>query len=182
MKSPGTFSAENQTLRNLIQEAYGVPSGQGTWLPFFVAPGKGMTIVGGPDWVEADRYDVIAKWDAVRLGESLTMQSIGQAQSEMNLMLRALLEERFQLRVHRETRDLPVYQMTITKPGKLRHGNCTTFDPGDSLAQESDYCGGSRLGRKGSDWTLDGRGMKMAQLADTLSFLIGSRTIIDKTG
>ena len=32
------------------------------------------------------------------------------------------------------------------------------------------------------DWTLNGAGMKMSELANTLSWLIGSRTIVDKTG
>jgi uncharacterized protein (TIGR03435 family) len=60
------------------------------------------------------------------------------------------------------------------------------FDPAGPLAapgeQTPDYCGASRLGRKGVDWTLDGTGMKMAELAATISNLIGDRTIVDTTG
>jgi uncharacterized protein (TIGR03435 family) len=44
-------------------------------------------------------------------------------QSEMDLMLRALLEQRFQLKVHWETKDLPVYELTLAKAGKLRRGS-----------------------------------------------------------
>jgi Protein of unknown function (DUF3738) len=62
-----------------------------------------------------------------------TIQSIEKAQSEMDLMLRALLEQRFQLKLHRETKDLPVYELTLAKAGKLRHGSCTTFDPSNPL-------------------------------------------------
>ena len=51
MKSLGTFSSENQTLKNLIQEAYGVPSGRRNWLPFSTAAGMGMPIFGGPQWI-----------------------------------------------------------------------------------------------------------------------------------
>ena len=186
-KSPGTFSAENETLKNLIQEAYGAPSGQRNWLPFFVAPGQGVPILGGPGWIGSERYDISAKWAAAIRGHT-TIQSIEKAQSEMDLMLRALLEQRFQLKLHRETKDLPIYELKLAKAGKLKRGSCTTFDldnpppPPVASQQPPNYCGGSRLGRRGLDWTLDGTGMKMKDLADTLSFLIGSRTVIDKTG
>jgi uncharacterized protein (TIGR03435 family) len=189
MKSPGTFSAQNQTVRNLIQEAYGSASGgRRNWLPFFVAPGQGVQILGGPAWISSDRYDITAKWNAVPADGPITIESIEKTQSEMDLMLRSLLEQRFGVRVHRETRDLPIYEMTLDNPRKLSQGRCITFDPGDPKqsrvvdGQTLPYCGASGLGRKGLDWTLDGAGMKMAQLADTLSFLIGNRTVVDKTG
>ena len=44
------------------------------------------------------------------------------------------------------------------------------------------YCGASTEGRKGLDWTLEGTGMKMSELADTLSCLIGNFTVVDRTG
>ena len=192
MKSPGTYSAQNETVRNLIQGAYGAPSGQRNWLPFIVAPGLGVPIVGGPEWTGSERYDITAKWNVGSGDGRVTIQSIGKAQAEMAPMLRSLLERRFQLKVHRETRELPVYEMTLAKAGKLARGSCTTFDPEhlpDSVvpgqlsgSHTTNYCGASRLGRKGLDWTLDGTGMRMGELADTLSFLIGSRVIIDKTG
>src|ERR1700733_14122412 len=48
MQSLGTFASVNQTLRNLVQEAYGHPAGRRNWLPFFAASGKGVPILGGP--------------------------------------------------------------------------------------------------------------------------------------
>ncbi len=185
MRSLGTFSAENQTLKNLIQEAYGVPSGRRNWLPFFVAAGQGVPILDGPAWIGSDRYDITAKWNAVPADGHLTIRAIEKAESEMDSMLRSLLEQRFQLRVHREKRDLPIYELTLATSGKLRQGRCTTFDP-DHPVPASDqplpYCGTSSEGRKGPDWTLDGTGIKMSELANALSWLIGSRTVIDKTG
>lgn len=186
MRSPGTFASQNQTLKNLIQEAYGIPSGRRDWLPFFVAPGQGLPIFGGSDWVGSERYDITAKWNA-RLDAHPTMRAIQQAESEMDLMLRSLLEDRFRVKVHRETRELPVYELTVSKAGKLGRGSCNVFDPNNApqlpLGQQPpSYCGGSTIGRKGPDWTLDGAGMKMGELADSLSFLIGTRHVIDKTG
>ena len=184
-KSPGTFAAENQTLRALIQEAYGRPSGKRNWLPVFVAAGAGIPIYGGPKWIGSDRYNITAKWTASPDAYA-TVQSIDKTQAEMDLRLRALLEQRFKVKLHRETRELPVYELRIAKAGKLRQGTCTTFNPTDPLStagpQLVHYCGTSGLGRKGLDWTLDGAGMKMADLASTLSFLIGTRTVVDQTG
>jgi uncharacterized protein (TIGR03435 family) len=129
MKSPGMYSAENQTLRNLIQEAYGIPAGRRNWLPYFTAAGMGMPIPGGPKWIGSDRYDIAAKWTAVPDDGPVTLQSMEKAQADMELRLRSLLEDRFQVKVHRETRNLPVYAMTIASTGKLKEGSCITFDP-----------------------------------------------------
>jgi len=188
MKSLGTFSSQNQTLLNLIQEAYGIPSGRRNWLPYFRAAGEGIPIIGGPEWIGADRYDITAKWNAVPVDGHVTLQTVEKAQAEMELMLRTLLEDRFQLKVHREMRELPVYEMALVNVDKLRQGSCIKFDPEKPAPvaapgqQAVHYCGASSEGRKGLDWTLDGYGMKMAELADTLSNLIGGRTIVDKTG
>jgi uncharacterized protein (TIGR03435 family) len=187
-KSPGTFSAQNETLQNLIQEAYGVTSEQRNWLPFPVPFGQAVQILGGPDWMGSDRYDITAKSNAVPVEGQRTMHAMERLQSEMDLMLRTLLEQRFGLKVHWETRDLPVYELTLAKAGKLRQGSCTTFSPDSPLAasgpgrQSPNYCGSSRLRRKGLDWTLDGTAIKMTELAGTLSNLIGNRPIMDKTG
>jgi uncharacterized protein (TIGR03435 family) len=112
-----------------------------------------------------------------------------QAQAEMHLMLQALLEQRFQLRLHRETRDLPVYEMTVAKGGhKLRQGNCIAFAPDHpppplaSGQPVPNYCGSSRIGRRGLDWTMDGTGIGVSDFAGTISMLIGGRPVIDKTG
>jgi uncharacterized protein (TIGR03435 family) len=182
MKSLGTFSSQNQTLRNLIQEAYGVTSGQHYFLPYLKAPGQGVPILGGPPWLGIDRWNITAKWNAAPAGSPVTLELLQTARSQMDLMLRTLLEQRFQLKVHRETRDMPVYELTLVNPGKLKQATCAVFDPENPSPPSTEYCGSSRLGRKGQDWTLDGAGMKISELANTLSSLIGSRTIVDKTG
>jgi uncharacterized protein (TIGR03435 family) len=176
MKSLGTFASVNQTLRNLVQEAYGVSSGQHYFLPYLKATGQGVPILGGPSWLGDDRWDITAKWN-------VTPASLETARSQMDLMLQTLLEKRFQLKLHRETHDMPVYEMTLINPGRLKQAHCTVFDPENPAPSATEYCGSSRLGRRGSmDWTLNGVGMKMSELANTLSWLIGSRTIVDKTG
>ena len=186
MESLGTFASVNQTLRNLVQEAWGHPSGRRNWLPFFAAAGQGVPIYGGPSWFSDDRWNITAKWNAAPADGHVTMKLIEAEQARMELMLRTLLEQRFQVKLHRETRELPVYELTVSKPGKLKHSTCKVFDPEDFSPSEPgqwppDYCGASGEGRKGLDWTFNGKGIKISDLANTLSYLIGSRIVVDKT-
>ena len=59
----------------------------------------------GPGWMDTERYDIAAKVPA------------GTTKEQVNLMLQALLAGRFGLTVHRETRDLPQYVLTVGKGG-----------------------------------------------------------------
>ena len=90
---PGArYTATNATLRMLIKTAYQVHDDQ---------------IVGGPDWLNADRFNVTARG----AGNPTTAEFVNQAR----LMLRAALTDRFQLALHRETRDIPVYALMIAR-------------------------------------------------------------------
>ena len=80
---PNGLSAWGITARMLIRNAYRVPEFQ---------------IEGGPAWISEDRFAVEAK--AARVGPG-----------ELPLMIQSLLEERFKLKIHRETRELPVYAL-----------------------------------------------------------------------
>jgi uncharacterized protein (TIGR03435 family) len=80
----------NVTLRSSIRWAYGVKDFE----------------VAGPGWLETERYDIMAK------------ASQPVPDSQLRLMLRALLAERFQLTLHRETRDVPVYALLVGRKGR----------------------------------------------------------------
>ncbi|HWB86613.1 MAG TPA: TIGR03435 family protein [Bryobacteraceae bacterium] len=90
----GRFVATGLTLENLITTAFQIPA---------------LQITGGPDWWNADRFDVnaIASSDPAQ-----TPPTAGQLQQ----MLQALLAERFHLRSHRETKELGVLQLVVKKP------------------------------------------------------------------
>jgi uncharacterized protein (TIGR03435 family) len=60
--------------------------------------------VNGPDWLTSERFDVNAKLPA------------GSTPDQIPEMLQSLLEERFQIKLHREKKDLPVYALIIGKP------------------------------------------------------------------
>jgi uncharacterized protein (TIGR03435 family) len=87
---PGRFVAEGFNLKMLVGQAYGVPD---------------VRVLGGPTWVESERYDVEAKAEG----------TIPQVQ--LPLMLQSLLEDRFQLKAHKETRELPVYELVVARGG-----------------------------------------------------------------
>jgi uncharacterized protein (TIGR03435 family) len=86
----GTVAATGITLKRLLMTAYNV---------------QGFRIVGGPDWVTSRRWDLQAKHDDVA------------SPDQIRQMLRALLEERFQLRSHSEIRKMPVYELVIDRKG-----------------------------------------------------------------
>jgi len=86
----GRLAATGITLKRLMMTAYNV---------------QDFRIVGGPDWMVSRRWDVQAKPDRVVSPE------------QIRPMLRALLENRFQLRSHSEKRQLPVYELSVDRKG-----------------------------------------------------------------
>jgi len=90
----GRLAATGITLRRLMMTAYNV---------------QGFRIVGGPDWVSSRQWDVQAKPDRAA------------SPAQIRPMLKALLENRFQLRCHSENRLLPVYELGVDVKGpKIR--------------------------------------------------------------
>jgi uncharacterized protein (TIGR03435 family) len=65
------------------------------------------TLVGAPKWMETDRYDIVAK--AETEGPQLDIETLWP-------MLRALLVERFQMKVHTENRPATAYSLIAVKP------------------------------------------------------------------
>ena len=167
------FNAENFPVRWLIAAAYHV---------------KLFQVDGGPGWIDSARYDITAK---PRVNQDRgTRLSRKDTQIEMALMVQSLLEERFQLVLHRETKELPVYALTVAKGGlKLREAPCTIYDPNNgpprppSGEKPPDYCG--NFGIRGGGTTnrvLDAFGMTMTEFAQNLPDLGLERVVIDKTG
>ena len=89
----GRFNAVNVPLWDLIRQAYNLQRTQ---------------IVGAPDWLETARFDIIAKaeGDIPRAGP-------GSPPGPLNFMMQDLLEDRFKLKAHRETRELPIYALML---------------------------------------------------------------------
>jgi uncharacterized protein (TIGR03435 family) len=97
----GRFNAPIANLWTLLRWAYRPPEGG----PIFY---NEYQVVGAPSWIQSARFSVEAKAE----DESRQVPA-----EEMQLMLQSLLEDRFQLKVHRETRQMPLYELVIGKSG-----------------------------------------------------------------
>jgi uncharacterized protein (TIGR03435 family) len=83
---------------------------------WFVTPDM---IMGAPKWLDTDRWDIAAKVAAVPGSPPQTDMD------SMIVMVRALLEDRFQLKTHTEERVVPAYTLTAARP-KLQKANPET--------------------------------------------------------
>jgi uncharacterized protein (TIGR03435 family) len=168
----GGLHTENASVRMLMQNAYGLQSFQ---------------LAGGPGWIDSDGYDIDAK-------------AGGNAnQRQMWLMLQSLLEDRFKLKVHRETKELPVYALTTAKNGlklpRPTEGGCASPTPDTSTAGWAGgrmpvpgegrppmaICGSVNVLLRPSGARMQGGHIPMPELIRMLSMVLGS-TVIDKTG
>lgn len=140
--APGSCRFGKTTLKEIVAAAYAIPRSEFERL-----------IVGGPDWIDKDRFDIEAKADRPL------------PQEELERMLQTLLADRFGLRLHRETRQVDGYSLVAAKGGaKLK--------PVESTAP------GRIRTTRGS---LTAVGTTMARLAQVLSIPLG-QPVVDDTG
>jgi len=140
----GIFSTKGYTLKDLIGFAYDVDNGQ---------------IIGSPKWSDVERYDVIGKMVAVS----------SPTPANAKLMLQTLLAERFQVKIHRETREMPVYVLTVAKNG-VRMKPSTVGDDG----------AGGAMPIRGAK--IPARDTTVQFLAASLQKLVLDRPVLDETG
>jgi uncharacterized protein (TIGR03435 family) len=104
---PRNFSASETTIHAVITWAYGLDCK--IW--------RGSDhLLGGPDWLKEDGYDIQAVIPQGTPQYSKFQVKNNQA-SELQKMLQTLLAERFKLVIHRETREMPVYVLSVAKGG-----------------------------------------------------------------
>jgi uncharacterized protein (TIGR03435 family) len=132
-------------------------------------------VVGGPAWIDSEGYNIEAKPED------------NTDQQHAWLMLQSLLADRFRLTLHRETRELPVYDLTARSTGiKLpaaKEATCVSFQPGmtpRSIPGSVD-CGYAPLLVTPTGLRMTGRKLHMADLVRELALTLG-RPVMDKTG
>ena len=169
----GRFTSTNLSLEVLIRFAYERSPRSRGLEPFEVA--------GGPSWIRSYRFDVNAT-----AGREVSL-------TELRSMIQSLLIDRFKLKAHYETRQGPVYRMTLSQrdtPGpQLRRaaGACSgVADPLRGItpgqAEPCGYFGPSPTVPIGSDKAYQAiRGLTMEDLALRLYPYLGRR-VIDATG
>lgn len=158
----GRFRASNVPVQRLIRMAYGL------------AESDQIT---GPAWTMEERFDV----DAVAPMD-IPPNTADGASPELAAMLRALLENRFSLRVQRATRESSIYALVRLNPGgfgpRLRPSECAALakakDPATPPAPRG-------CGERAGPGLLSNRGRSVQRLAQQLSGLV-DRTVVDQTG
>ena len=138
MPTAGQFTAVGAPLKLLVMLAHRVQESQ---------------IAGGPGWFATEKWDITAECDDRR-----------HSADETNAMLQRLLKERFSLQIHSETRERPVYVLTVGKGG-------SKFQPSARKATNI---------RSGAHSISIDRG-SIANLTRVLATAVG-RPIVDHTG
>jgi uncharacterized protein (TIGR03435 family) len=144
----GRFSASATTLKILLEWAYGIQPSQHS---------------GGPSWINTDRYDIVAKAE-------------GRAtDDQMKLMVRALLADRFKLKLHHESKELTAYVISVGKtPPKL-------FPPKAEETHALRIVPQSGLDQKFPTYRVIATRFSLEQLADIFARQLGT-VIVNETG
>ncbi len=161
--------ATNVTLKTLLSYAYLPPNGLLL----------NSQIVGGPDWANTDHFDIQAKPE----GNAPVLPN-----EPTKTMLQSLLEDRFQLKAHQETRDLPVYSLVLVKSGPKLSADQTPPDPRQSFISFVSSAepvgplprGAMRIITGPSSTTLTGTAVSISKLVSLLQGR-SDRVIVDKT-
>lgn len=153
----GGLNMSNVPLRFMITFAYDV---------------RDFQVSGGAGWVGTERFDVMARPEhaAAEVPDDPAKMTDGQRKTVRDQMaerLRALLADRFQLVVHKETKEQPIYALVVSKNG--------------AKLKEAKVVEGARQGMSMNRGRLEGMAAPMEMLGQTLSN-VTERPVVDKTG
>lgn len=169
--SPGRLTLKCQSLTSLIVEAYlRFADGRFTTQP------RSEPISGGPAWASSDLYEINAKAEGVPSEEMMR-----------GPMMQALLEDRFQLKIHRESKMIPVYALVVSSRGlkllPFQEGSCNPVDRTRFPLPPADERNCHARGRRdGGNEIVDAQAMNIEEFSKI--FLGGAldRPVLDKTG
>lgn len=139
------FTTRNTTLSDLVTFAYGLHPKQ---------------LVGAPDWVRKDKFDILAKPDADGMPND----------KQIKTMMQKMLADRFQLAFHREKQDLSVYAIVIGKDGQK-----LTPSGGDPNSLPG-------IGSGGGLGNLIVRNATIGDFSGFMQFMIMDKPVVDQTG
>lgn len=148
--SDGNFKAQNVSAMELIRYAFGMPE---------------TRISGGPGWMRSAKFDLEAKSDPAMDSRLRGLDSASARELKQH-MLQSLLADRFTLKAHQETRELPIYTLVVAKGGPR-------FQPSQ--------INGTTISSGNANITVTGSDHTVALLAEQLSRTLG-RVVVDKTG
>ena len=169
--APGRLSIRCQTVDFLIRQAY-LANGRD---PLFVSTTLfGQPLQGSPAWIRSERYAIDA-----RAGRPANRETM------LGSMMQALLEDRFKLKIHRQTKEVQVYELTVARGGpKLqaaKEGNCVAVDPEKRDPPRGTHSCGVLIRSVNPSVPTALYGATMADLSRGLSRPL-DRDVIDRTG
>jgi uncharacterized protein (TIGR03435 family) len=150
----GRYELRNATMLDLIKTAYGVDA---------------ETVFGGPSWLEWDRFDVVAKAPA------------NTSPANVRLMLQALLADRFKLVVHKDTKPIQGFVLSM---GKGKH-KLKEADGSGEHGCEPQPLGPPTSASSLPPWVISCRGVTMEEFAPLLRSFAGdylTGPVLDSTG
>ena len=161
---PNGFDYTNMPLVWLVYQAYGIA--------------LDSQISGLPGWVKTDHYIVSARVDE-DTAEAWKKLSKKELKRQQQLMLQAVFEDRFQLKMRREVKELPVYDLVIAKGGLKMKEAAPEEEESSVWRQTAMYSATSQ----GDEYTIVAttHAGAVPDLAQSLSNSAG-RVIVDKTG
>lgn len=170
---PGQVTYNNMTVKSLLMMAYDVKQYQVT----------------GPGWIDSERYDILAKVPE------------GATKEDARVMMQNLLAERFKIVLHHETKEFPLYELSVAKGGPKLKASTGDYNAPPTPLPPPPAAGRGPLpiGKDGMpELPKGGRGMfmfmgmngrarmqgntqKMSDFAGSLSNQLGT-PVVDKTG
>src|SRR5947208_792851 len=174
------------TVGAMMQAAYLGPFGDGDGLLNYIpSMGDDNWLRKAPGWVNSELYSVEGKTDdpAARAANA---SGRGEGNKVLARMLQVALEDRFQLKLHQETQDVPMYNLTVAKGGlrlkPMGPGGCSVPDPSQGtpaprgIFMNAEWSPPGKtppcmivLHVNGPDWSLDAAGQKPGNLIGLLS-------------
>ena len=149
IRPQGGYVAPNVAVQNVVTTAYNL---------------RNVQLIGGPEWIRTDRYDILARATG------------NPSREQLRPMLQAMLTERFKFAAHWEKRDMQGYRLVLVQPGRLGPkmqvgGECSL-----GAARPNGPC---LITFQGS--SIIGRGMAVRDLLGTLEARMGG-PVTDDTG
>jgi uncharacterized protein (TIGR03435 family) len=139
-------------------------------------------VVGGPAWISSDRFDIVAKAEG-----DLMFDVEGRRPARVIAMLKTLIEDRFAVRVHPDSRKMPAFALRMSRrDGKLgpqlnkSTSDCPRYVPGAAAAPSDSerWCGFRR-----APGSVMGRYVTMQEVATFFSgYPVVGRPVQDRTG
>jgi uncharacterized protein (TIGR03435 family) len=148
---PGGHLAATAPVKLLIMYAYGFQYSE---------------IVGGPDWINADSYEIDAK------------AANNADRARVMVMLQSLLEDRFQMRVHREARETAAYALVVDKNGPTLAATKQAECPTAEVAGPP--CGQMKILRSPTAVRMEGDRTPISELVRVLA-VAARRPVLDRT-